>query len=169
MNRKEFENIVPQVRPVMVRTGREFFGNDDDAEDVAQDGLMRLWTYCEKLDKDRNIEALAIRVAKNICVEKYKRRQMRVMEPIEEAKLLDTHSADSAIIATETIDEIDSAILHLSPREQQLVKKRYIEDQTAEEIANETGIAKPSVKSMLSTAKSKLIKYLTNNETKRHT
>lgn len=55
---------------------------------------------------------------------------------------------------------IDTAIKSLSPRQQQLVRRRYIEDHSAEEIAAETGIPKPSVKSMLSTAKSKLIKIL---------
>ena len=43
MDRKEFENIVPALRPLMVKVGRDFFGNKDDAEDIAQDALVRLW------------------------------------------------------------------------------------------------------------------------------
>lgn len=45
MTPEEFEHIVPCLRPLMVRVGRDFFGNRDDAEDVAQESLACLWTY----------------------------------------------------------------------------------------------------------------------------
>ena len=45
MNRKEFEQQVQRLRPLMLQVGRDFFGNKDDAEDVAQDRLERLWNY----------------------------------------------------------------------------------------------------------------------------
>ena len=76
MTPEEFEHIVPCLRPLMVRVGRDFFGNKDDAEDVAQESLARLWTYCSRLDAGRNMEALAIRVAKNVSVDIYKSRQV---------------------------------------------------------------------------------------------
>lgn len=163
MNRKEFENIVPALRPLMVKVERDFFGNKDDAEDIAQDALVRLWNYCERLDADRNMEQLAIMVAKNCCVDAYKRRQMIVDLPSSEERMASvTYQADAEVLAQETQERIDSAIKSLSPREQQLVRKRYLEDYSAEEIARDTGIPKPSVKSMLSGAKAKLIKILKN-------
>ena len=149
-----------RLRPLAVQVGYRFFGNRDDAEDVAQDALLRLWTYCEQLDAERNLEALAIMVAKNICVEKYKRKQIGMAEATLDIEAGEGYAADGGIRAQETLMLIDTAIKSLSPRQQQLVTKRYIEGHSAEEIAAETGIPKPSVKSMLSTAKSKLIKIL---------
>ena len=154
MERREFEQMLSRLRPLTVQVGYRFFGNRNDAEDVAQDALLRLWTYCEQLDAERNMEALAIMVAKNICVEKYKRKQIGIAEANQDIE------AGEGIRAQETLMLIDTAIKSLSPRQQQLVRRRYIEDHSAEEIAAETGIPKPSVKSMLSTAKSKLIKIL---------
>lgn len=160
MTRKEFENIVPRLRPLIVKVGLDFFGNTDDAEDAAQDTLVRLWRYCEQLDVDRNLTALATMVAKNICIEHYRRRQMTIAEPTEDTPASRTYSADAGIESKETQERIDTAIKRLAPREQQLVRKRYIEDHSADEIAQETGIPKSSVKSMISTAKTKLIKIL---------
>lgn len=160
MERREFEQMLFRLRPLTVQVGYRFFGNRDDAEDVAQDALLRLWTYCEQLDAERNLEALAIMVAKNICVEKYKRKQIGMAEATLDIEAGEGYAADGGIRAQETLMLIDTAIKSLSPRQQQLVTKRYIEDHSAEEIAAETGIPKPSVKSMLSTAKSKLIKIL---------
>jgi RNA polymerase sigma factor (sigma-70 family) len=158
MSPKEFENIVPALRQLMVKVGRDFFGNQTDADDVAQEGLIRLWNYCERLDARRNMEALAVRVAKNVCVEIYRKRNNNTVALNE--RLKDDTTADAHLNAEETQHKIDEAIERLSPRERELLRKRHIEGHTAEEIANETGIPKPSVKSIISMAKRKLINDL---------
>ncbi|MCF0183140.1 MAG: sigma-70 family RNA polymerase sigma factor [Bacteroidaceae bacterium] len=169
MNRTEFEQIVPRLRPLMVKVGRDFFGDRDEAEDVAQDALVRLWNYCERLDANRNVEQLAIMVAKNVCVEKYKRRRMSHGRPPETIAAGKADQPDAAMLGRETIDRLDAAIRRLQPREQQLVRQRYVDDCSTEEIARDTGIPHPSIRSMLSTAKSKLIKILKQDETAHNT
>ena len=158
MSPKEFENIIPALRPLMVKVGRDFFGNESDADDVAQEGLIRLWNYCERLDARRNMEALAVRVAKNVCVEIYRKRNNNTVALNERFKTDTTN--DDHLNAEAQKHKIDEAIERLSPREQELLRKRHIEGHTAEEIANETGIPKPSVKSIISMAKRKLINDL---------
>jgi RNA polymerase sigma factor (sigma-70 family) len=158
MSPKEFENIVPALRPLMMKVGRDFFGNESDADDVAQEGLIRLWNFCERLDARRNMEALAIRVAKNVCVEIYRKRNNNTVTLDE--RLKDNTTADAHLDAEDVQHKIDEAIERLSPRERDLLRKRHIEGHTAEEIANETGIPKPSVKSIISMAKRKLINDL---------
>ena len=163
MSPKEFENIVPALRPLMVKVGRDFFCNRTDADDVAQEGLIRLWKYCERLSADRNMEALAIKVAKNICVEIYKRRSTLTVTLESETEIheaLADNDADTGIEAGETQQKIHEAMERLSPRERELLRKRHIEGYTADEIAQETGIPKPSVKSMISMARKKMIKEL---------
>ena len=163
MSPKEFENIVPALRPLMVKVGRDFFGNRTDADDVAQEGLIRLWKYCERLSADRNMEALAIKVAKNVCVDIYKRRSTLTVTLESETEIheaLADNDADAGIVAGETQQKIHEAMERLSPRERELLRKRHIEGYTADEIAQETGIPKPSVKSMISIARKKMIKEL---------
>lgn len=162
MSPKEYENMVPTLRPLMVKVGRDFFGNRTDADDVAQEGLMRLWRYCERLSPERNMEALAIKVAKNICVEMYRRRKARtvMLDGVEHDETFVTNNADADIEAGETQEKIDEAMERLSPRERELLRKRHVEGHTSEEIANDTGIPKASVKSMISMARRKLINEL---------
>ena len=161
MSPKEFENIVPALRPLMVKVGRDFFGNDADADDVAQEGLIRLWRYCERLSAERNMEALAVKVAKNICVEIYRKRTTKTISLTDRLESNEaSDDADANIVAGETQQKIDEAMERLSPRERELLRKRHIEGHTADEIATETGIPKPSVKSMISMARKKMIKEL---------
>ena len=163
MSPEAFENMVPALRPLMVKVGRDFFGNKMDADDVAQEGLLRLWRYCERLSAERNMEALAIKVAKNVCVEIYRRGNaptvtLDVETGSHEAQA--SYDADAGIAAVERLQEIDEAMATLGPRERELLMKKHMEGYTADEIAQATGISKPSVKSMISMARKKLMKEL---------
>jgi RNA polymerase sigma factor (sigma-70 family) len=140
----------------MVKVGRDFFGNQMDAEDVAQEALLRLWNYCERLSADRNLEALAVKVAKNVCVDLYKNRNTYEDEITSDIASPPSQSADAELHAKEVQQKIDEAIERLNPRERDLLKARQLEGKSAEEISEQTGIPKSSVKSMISTARKKL-------------
>ena len=140
----------------MVKVGRDFFGNQMDAEDVAQEALLRLWNYCERLSADRNLEALAVKVAKNVCVDIYKERNIYEDEIKVDAASRPSQSADAELHAKEVQLKIDEAMERLNPRERDLLKARQLEGKSAEEISEQTGIPKSSVKSMISMARKKL-------------
>ena len=83
MTRSEFEHIAAQLRQRVLKVGLDFFGSKDDAEDAAQEAMIQLWRYCEHIDAERNIEALAVRVAKNCCVSMYRKQQYVADTPKE--------------------------------------------------------------------------------------
>ena len=140
----------------MVKVGRDFFGNQMDAEDVAQEALLRLWNYCERLSADRNLEALAVKVAKNVCVDLYKNRNTYEDEITADVASPPSQSADAELHAKEVMQKIDEAMERLNPRERDLLKAQQLEGKSAEEISEQTGIPKSSVKSMISMARKKL-------------
>ena len=140
----------------MVKVGRDFFGNQMDAEDVAQEALLRLWNYCERLSADRNLEALAVKVAKNVCMDLYKNRNTYEDEITADVASPPSQSADAELHAKEVQQKIDEAMERLNPRERDLLKARQLEGKSAEEISEQTGIPKSSVKSMISMARKKL-------------
>ena len=140
----------------MVKVGRDFFGNQMDAEDVAQEALLRLWKYCERLNADRNLDALAVKVAKNVCVDLYKSRNTYEDEITSDIASPPSQSADAELHAKEVQQKIDEAMERLNPRERDLLKARQFEGKSAEEISEQTGIPKSSVKSMISKARKKL-------------
>lgn len=157
MTQEEFKHIIPQLRPLMVDTGRKFFGNTMDAEDVAQESLIRLWHYCRSLDAGRNMQGLAVKVAKNVCIDMLKERQPTATLSGREPAAPAYDNADAAIQTTETRQEIEKAMLHLNPRERELLRARIFESKTVDEISQSTGIGKTSVKSMVSMAKKKIM------------
>lgn len=158
MRRDEFEKLAPDLRKQMLRVGLAFFGNRHDAEDVAQDGLIRLWTYCERLDVGYTLEPLAVKVAKNVCVDLYKRRRVEGKGVVADAPAQKSYNADAHLQTEESIMQIDCVLRTLRPYEERLVRQRHLEDKSTDEIAEETGMPKASVKSILSMARAKLKK-----------
>ena len=75
MTQDEFEHIAPALRELMLSVGRSFFGNDDDAEDVAQEGLVALLRFIDRMESGVRHDALAIRVAKHCCMDMVRKRK----------------------------------------------------------------------------------------------
>ena len=159
MDRVTFEAAVRGLRPKILKVGRDFFGSDDDAEDVAQETLAALWERCAMLDEGRNVEALAIRVAKSCCVDMVRKRKLNVMRiddvvmPREAAVQPSPHEDAEGKERERAIKE---AVEGLSRRERQLFKMRQEEGLSAEEIAQLTGIEKRSVLSIVSMVRKKV-------------
>lgn len=159
MDRTTFEQTAARLRPLILRIGRDFFGSADDAEDVAQDTLVQLWRYCERLDEGRNVEALAVRVAKNCCVNMKRRQHLQVVrgeEHLAATTLMPLPSPHEVLEWQERVSALDEAVGLLQPRERQLFEMRQMEGLSTEEIARQTGMAKATVQSMIAMARKKL-------------
>lgn len=166
MTEKEFETIAPQLRAVMLSIGHDFFGNDMDAEDIAQDGLVALWKYCQKMDVGANHKALAVRIAKHCCMDLVRKRKNIIPlynnkeEEIAPPGTSTSPSPQDELEAAELHTAVNDAIGHLKPSERRLFELRQIEGKSLDEIAEETNITKPSVKSIISTARKKVFEEL---------
>jgi len=151
----------------MLKVALDFFGSQDDAEDVAQDAMVQLWRYCERIDSGRNVSGLAIRVAKNCCISLYRKRQaaqQRSYTDIGPRILRQKDTSDSPQERLEAQDAqqmIDEVVALLKPRERQLFEMRQTEGLSTADIAEQTGIPKASVAVMLSTARKKVLTELT--------
>lgn len=166
MTRTEFEHIAPEMRWLMLGVGRDFFGNEMDAEDVAQDGLLQLWRYCEQLDEEHNIPALATRVAKHCCIDIARRRKNTI--PIDGDSAQSFAPSGSSLHPSpheemernELKQAFDAAVANLNPAERHLFLLRQLDGLSLDEISEQTHIAKPSAKSMISAARRKLFEAM---------
>jgi RNA polymerase sigma factor (sigma-70 family) len=165
MTRSEFEHIAAQLRQRVLKVGLDFFSNKEDAEDAAQETMVQLWRYCEHIDAERNVEALAIRVAKNCCVSISRKQNKFRTETIAVARsklsiLNSPLSPQAQLEAQETQRLLSEAIALLKPRERELFEMRQIEGLSTDEVAAQTGIPKPSITAMVSAARKKVFTEL---------
>lgn len=164
MTQVEFEHIASELRPSMWKVGMDFFGSADDAEDVAQESLVQLWQYAEKLDAGRNIGGLAIRIAKHCCVDMQRKRRGNTIElmPAHEREIGTDASPHEQLEQTEATELLQRLVEELNPRERELFKLRQLDGLSNDEIASRTGIPKASIQVMVSRARKKIYEELRN-------
>ena len=84
MDRKEFETLATRLRPRLIEMACRCLGNHDDADDVAQDTLLKLWSMKSRLDEYKSIDALAIVIGRHLCLDRLKRAKT---QPLDESGL----------------------------------------------------------------------------------
>lgn len=163
MTRSEFELIAQQLRAQMLKVALDFFGNQNDAEDVTQNAMLQLWCYCEQIDSNRNVSGLAVRVAKNCCVSHYRKQQNEQRFNGSDNRLAMLHKPDSSESPQEQLEAEDTRRLImnvmacLKPRERELFEMRRVDGLSTREISEQTGIPERSVSAMVSAARLKVL------------
>lgn len=160
MKASDFNHATRKLRPRLMGLAMDFFHNREDAEDVVQEVLLRLWQRPSQ--PEDNLEALAVRATKNLCVSLWRKRQLRQTHPLEEALPLLTEGApaEQALLGREEARRLRKALERLPLSEQRLMRMRLYDELESDEIAAITGIGLRSVRTMLSSARKKLIKLL---------
>ena len=162
MTAREFEHIAQMLRPQMMRVAWDFFRQTEEAEDVVQEVLMRLWIRMEKGELvNINLPALAIKATKNLCVSTWRKQKLRQAEQFnEDLYHFSNERADTALITEEEIKRFDDAISQLPRSEQRLLRMKQKTDLSSDEIADITGIPVRSVRTIISSARRNLLKLL---------
>lgn len=158
MKDKEFEHIAPVLRHRAVATARSFGLDADDAEDVAQDALLKIWSLRGELKVER-IEALVVTVARNLSVDTHRRRRTI---PMDNRPVVDELHTQPDTLMEVADDErwLERKMQALPSTEYQVLHLRQVERKTDEQIAAILGIGVGSVPTLLSRARRKLLEAM---------
>ena len=158
---KTLETELAAVRPKVLSLARKFIRSSGlrmEAEDIAQEALVRLWTACRDGAEIRSIEAWATTVTKNLCISQLRKHCKFSVSSIPET-LPSPDSASSAIETDESQRAVAAALQQIPEGTRQLLKLRTA-GMSLDEIAAATGRPKGSVKSSISAARKQIIKAL---------
>jgi RNA polymerase sigma-70 factor (ECF subfamily) len=129
-----------------------YASNPSEAEDIAQDALLRAWRRRSTLrEADRRNQWLAT-IVRNEAF-----RQHARVRP-DPTSMIETYEAveDAQVVATVERADLHAALERLSDRDRQLLELRYTEDLTQQAIARRLGIPEGTVKVRLHRARDKL-------------
>ncbi len=159
MTASEFDDIAKELRPCLIKVGRDFFNDVDKAEDVAQEVLMRLWVARERIAFADNLRPLAIRMAKNVCISMWRHERYIVTGEYDRERG-PTIVVDTEIEDRDNVQLLQHAMEQLTAGEQRLMAMRTEEGMEISHIAAVAGITPRSVSVILSRARKKIIELL---------
>lgn len=72
MELKEFKITVLPLRAKLLNYARKLTDEPEDAEDAVQEVLLKLWNKRLELEQYRSIEAFAMTLTHNICIDMWR-------------------------------------------------------------------------------------------------
>ena len=96
MNLEAFQNRVLPSKNKLFRFAFRMLGSSEEAKDVVQEVLIKVWNGREQMAEVQNMEAWCMRITKNLSLDKLRSRQRRATDSIDEGFEIRSHWADMA-------------------------------------------------------------------------
>ena len=159
MEQSEFEHIAHRLRSKAHGIAILYGFSQDDAEDVAQDVMLKLWGMHESVECGSRIEAYVGIMAKHCFIDRIRTRRsdVRLDDTIE---VVSNESQADMLEYKELETWLDKRISNLPSTSGIILKMRQIENRELDEIASILGISKASVSTLLSRARRQLLDEL---------
>jgi len=151
-----------QLTPLAYGHAFRVLGDAAEAEDVAQEALMRLWKVApDWREGDAKVSTWLYRVVANLCIDKLRKRGRGTI-PLEDiAEPADpTESAATKLQHKARRDALQSALNVLPARQRQAVVLRHIDGLANSEIATILDVSIEAVESLTARGKQALAKLL---------
>ena len=146
--------LTTRLLPRVLSQATRMLGNAAEAEDVAQDAMMRLWKIAPDWRHDEaQISTWLYRVTANLCTDRLRKRRGGVsLDQVAEPH--DSAPSVAAQMQTETrMRALSDALAQLPERQAQAVSLRHLEGLANPEIAEIMDISVRSVESLTARGK----------------
>lgn len=160
MNAQQFTQYTRQHRQHLRNVALRFFHEQEVAEDILQDTLLRLWMARERLAEAQDFVALGTRIAKNLCVNEWKRRQTQAVAHDEPPEMPSQHDTSASVEERDHQQLLQHAIAQCSPTEQRIFLLATQEQQGAAQIAEILQCKTTTVSQTLSKVRRKIFNII---------
>lgn len=156
-----FDRFVEMFQSKVFQYSFLMCGQREDAEEVAQEALMKVFESLDQLREPEHVKSWVFRIAKNACLMK---RRKSVFAPAHELSLdepeagpLDVRDRavlpDRRLIESEAAESLRLAVVDLPETLRSVVLLRDLEELSTEETAGILGLSNEAVKTRLHRAR----------------
>jgi RNA polymerase sigma factor (sigma-70 family) len=160
--------LAQRVTPRVLGYAARMLGGDRaEAEDVAQETMLRLWRIAPSWRQgETKVTTWAYRVATNLCLDRQRSRKRKAQTPLDDAPEVAAggRSADGTLIEADRMAALEAALAELPERQRQAVVLRHIEGLTNPEIAAVLEIGVEAVESLTARGKRALAAILSGRK-----
>lgn len=160
-----FEQLMIAHQQRVLATAWRMLGNVEDARDAAQEVFLRVYKYLPKYDAQQEFAGWLYRIVINVCHDVARKRGNRYtsLEAEQEAGqlplLLSRDNSERAAIRAEEQAIVLRALATLTEKERAALVLRDLEGVPTEEVARILGSSATTVRSQISTARTKIKQY----------
>ncbi len=164
MDLEAFENRVLPSKNKLFRFALRLIGNAEEAEDIVQDVLIKVWNGREKMHQIDNWEAWCMRLTKNLSLDRLRAQNRKPTDTMYEGfeATQDGLSPHDKTELIESMQQVNKLMASLPEKQRQVMHLRDVEGYSYNEICEILELGMNQVKVSLFRARSaireKLIK-----------
>lgn len=163
-----FAQLVEHYQKPVYNLAYRMLGNAQDAEDAAQETLLRAYTQLKRFDRDQKFATWLLSICAHHCIDRLRRRRFLWLSLDDDAiaeslasRTVRVPEPDAEVLRHESEHEIAGLLERLTPANRLVVVLKYWHEQSIEEIAQTTGDSVSAVKVKLFRARQLLAKTIT--------
>ena len=160
MTVETFKIEVLPMKHKLFRLANRMLLNIPEAEDVVQEVFLRLWARKERLNEYKSIEAFAMTITKNLCLDKLKSKGYKTDELTEKHEQQTTVTPYQKMEITDSYQKVKKIINALPEQQRMIIHLRDIEGYEFEEISDVMNISINTIRVNLSRARKKVREIL---------
>jgi RNA polymerase sigma-70 factor (ECF subfamily) len=151
-DREAFKTIVSLHQQQVFLLAYSVLRNKEDALDIVQETFMRLFQKIDVYDKEGNFRAWLLQIAKNLCIDYYRknyarRRELESEKPLNELVLASTDS-DADPTSSDLSRAVSRSLQQLGDRQRMVFVMKHYNGLDYREIAEVLNIRLGTVKSL---------------------
>ncbi len=153
MQHKEFLATVMPFKDKLYRMAKRLLVSKEEAEDATQEILLKLWSKNEKMADYKNVEAFAMTMTKNFCLDRLKSKQAGNLKLVHSNYRDQNVSVERQLEAEDSVNWVERIMEELPEQQKMVLQLRDIENYDFEEIAQMLDMKPTAVRVNLSRAR----------------
>lgn len=148
MKEVSFRNDILPLKNILFRVALRITLNREEAEDVVQDTLIKVWNRRDELSEIDSVEAYSLRICRNLSLDRIKRHENlnRSLSDKETDSPDSSYDPAEQAISRNKVSIITGLISSLPEMQRSCVQLRDIEEKSYREIAGILCISEQMVK-----------------------
>ncbi|MEJ2585738.1 MAG: RNA polymerase sigma factor [Robiginitalea sp.] len=153
MTQSEFLEIVMPFKDKLYRLAKRLLISSEEAEDATQEILMKLWSGKKKIASYRNVEAFAMTMTKNFCLDRLKSKQAGNLKLVHSNYSDGTTSLQKEVEVRDSLGWVEKIMDELPEQQRMILQLRDVEAYEYDEIEKLMDMKPTAVRVALSRAR----------------
>ncbi|HTQ59384.1 MAG TPA: sigma-70 family RNA polymerase sigma factor [Candidatus Solibacter sp.] len=158
--RREFEERLAECGPLAYRVARSVLRNDADAQDVAQEALLRAYRRFAHLRERARFRGWLVRIAFRLAIDRTRSSKRREARETLWSQTAPRPSTEDLAATSEFQAHLDRAMEELPEKHRLVILLAAMQGHSLEEVAESLGLPMGTVKSRLFFARKQLAEKL---------
>jgi RNA polymerase sigma-70 factor (ECF subfamily) len=164
MNQKEFLETVLPFKDKVYRLAKRLLVSSDEAEDATQELYFKLWKNKGKIEKYDNVEAYAMMMTKNYCLDQLKSKRASNLTLVHSNYRDENATLQSDVEYRDGANIIKQMMNDLPEKQRMIVQLRDVENYEYHEIAEIMDMEPTAIRVALSRARKALREQFTKKQ-----